>query len=353
MTQLSAMTRIICPDAPLLGRTIAEHLASHGTEIASVSETTWSLASTHGAARLIADAGSLHIETSSPDADMLMEMKYLLASHVGEFNADAGTEILWRGDGDEIATLPNVRTLAVTAIRDLSTHIRRITFAADRLKRFDTLSALHAKLLLPRGDRPLCLPRLSPRGTVDWGADNERAIVRKYTLRRIDAEAGTLDIDFVLHDHGGPGSRFAKTATCGDVIGMIGPGGGSARPADWNLFAGDETALPAIARLLETLPTQARGAAVIEIADTEDEQAIRHPPGIDIIWLHRRRVARPDALAARVASMAIPPNGSFFAWAGAEFDAFRKIRSDWRSTKGIARDDHLAVSYWRKGNAQT
>lgn len=66
-----------------------------------------------------------------------MEMKYLLASHVGEFNGEAGAEILWHGDGDEVATLPNVRTLTVAAIRDLSPHIRRITFASSKLKRFD------------------------------------------------------------------------------------------------------------------------------------------------------------------------------------------------------------------------
>lgn len=302
---------------------------------------------------IIANGGCLRIETFAPDADRLMEMKYLLASHVGEFNPDNGSEILWQGDGEEIASLPNLRRLTVLAISDLSPHMRRITFGSSKLKRFDTLSALHAKLLLPRNGGQLCLPRLTPRGTIEWGSDAERAIIRKYTIRNIDPQAGTLDIDFVLHDHGGPGSRFAANARVGDVIGMIGPGGGSARPAEWNLFAGDETALPAIARLIEALPPSARGAAVIEVADQRDEQTIRQIADIEITWLHRNRSIRTNALAEHLAAIELPSDKSVFAWAGTEFSAFRKIRSDWRATKRLAKNDHLAVSYWRDGHSQT
>ncbi|WP_165932177.1 siderophore-interacting protein [Neorhizobium sp. JUb45] len=282
-----------------------------------------------------------------------MEMKYLLASHVGEFNLDNGADIRWQGDGEEIASLPNLRRLKVLAVLDLSPNMRRITFGSSKLKRFDTHSALHAKLLLPPNGGQLCLPKLTPRGTIDWGSDTERAIIRKYTIRRIDPQAGTLDIDFVLHDHGGPGSRFAAHAKVGDVIGMIGPGGGSARPAQWNLFAGDETALPAIARLIEALPAGARGVAIIEVADRQDEQTIRQVADIEITWLHRNRSIRTNALARRVAAIELPADRSVFAWAGTEFSNFRKIRSDWRSPNRLAKSDHLAVSYWRDGHAQT
>ncbi|MDP9840079.1 NADPH-dependent ferric siderophore reductase [Neorhizobium huautlense] len=350
---LSATTKVICPDAVRLGRIMTEHLVEHGNEIVPVSETVWTLSSSSGDARIIADGGSLRIETSAPDAEMLLEMKYLLASHLGEFNHESGADILWQGDGEEIASLPNLRSLKVLGIRDLSPHIRRITFGSSKLKRFNTPLALHAKLLFPRDHAPLCLPSLTPIGTIDWGSDEERAIIRKYTIRRIDPQSGTLDIDFVLHDHGGPGSRFAANAKVGDVLGMIGPGGGSARPADWNLFAGDETALPAIARLIEALPADARGKAIIEVADERDEQPICCSTGIDIAWLHRSRSASPNELAERVSSVRLPSNGSVFAWAGTEFSTFRKIRSDWRSFRRLPKEDHLAVSYWRDGHAQT
>jgi NADPH-dependent ferric siderophore reductase len=353
MNTLSATTRIDCPDGHKLGQQIVQHLAEHGVEVASVSDRIWRLASKHGAAQIIVDRKALEIQGWAPDAEMLMELKYLLASHVGEFNSESSADILWRGDGDELASLPNLRTLTVASIRDLSRHIRRITFQSTGLKRFDTLAALHAKLLLPRGDKALCLPRLTGRGIIDWGADNERAWIRKYTIRSIDAQAGTLDVDFVLHEHGGPGSRFAKEARPGDVIGMIGPGGGSAIPADWNLFVGDETALPAIARLIEALPSNARGVALLEVADTEDEQNICSPAAVEIVWLHRKSSIRNDRLASKATSMAMPQRGSMFAWAGSEFNTFQKVRSDWRQVKRLEKKQHLAVSYWREGQSQT
>lgn len=353
MSTLSATTRIDCSDGQKLGRDIVHHLAEHGVEVASVSDRIWTLASKHGTAQIIANRKVLEIQGSAPDAEMLMELKYLLASHVGEFNSESAADILWRGDGDELASLPNLRTLTVASIRDLSPHIRRITFRSTGLNRFDTLAALHAKLLLPRGDNALCLPRLTARGIIDWGAENERAWIRKYTIRSIDAQAGTLDVDFVLHQHGGPGSRFARDARPGDLIGMIGPGGGSATPADWNLLVGDETALPAIARLIEALPSDARGLALVEVADTDDEQEICSPAAVEIVWLHRKSSLRNDLLASKAVSIAVPKDGSLFAWAGTEFSAFRKIRSDWRLTRRFGKEEHLAVSYWRAGHPQT
>lgn len=353
MTQLSAMTQVACPDPGRLARIMTSHLIEHGNQICPVSESFWTLTSNNGDARIIADGSSLRIETSAPDADMLMEMKYLLASHLGQFNTESNAEIRWQGDGEESASLPNLRSLEVANIQDLSPHIRRLTFQSSKLKRFDTPTALHAKLLFPRKDELLCLPMLTPTGQIDWGSDAERAIIRKYTIRRIDPQAGTLDVDFVIHHHGGPGSRFAATARIGDVIGMIGPGGGGARPADWNLFAGDETAIPAIARLIEALPANARGVAIIEVADARDEQTIRHDTEIDILWLHRNGSIKNGALAERVAATQLPSKGSMFAWAGTEFSTFRKIRTDWRSLKRLEKNDHLAVSYWRNGHAQT
>ena len=53
---------------------------------------------------------------------------------------------------------------------------------------------------------------------------------------------------------------------------MRGPGGGY-RPdpkADFHLLAGDETAVPAIAAALESLPENAMGAVFLEVPDDDD-----------------------------------------------------------------------------------
>jgi NADPH-dependent ferric siderophore reductase len=78
---------------------------------------------------------------------------------------------------------------------------------------------------------------------------------RYYTIRRIDAAAGWVDIDFVLYEAPGPAGDFALSARIGDICGMSGPCGLGIKPAGRYLLAGDETALPAIAGIAERLPS--------------------------------------------------------------------------------------------------
>jgi NADPH-dependent ferric siderophore reductase len=90
--------------------------------------------------------------------------------------------------------------------------------------------------------------------------DHLQPVRRRYTVRRFSAERRELTIDVVVHD-GGPGGRWAAGAGPGDVLTFTGPGGGF-RPepgADHHVFAGDASALPAIAASLEALPPTATG----------------------------------------------------------------------------------------------
>ena len=52
----------------------------------------------------------------------------------------------------------------------------------------------------------------------------ERAVRRRYTIRRSDPVSGTLDIEVVLHGTG-PFARWASHAAVGDRIEGIGPRG--------------------------------------------------------------------------------------------------------------------------------
>ena len=82
---------------------------------------------------------------------------------------------------------------------------------------------------------------------------------RRYTIRWWDPDARRLAIDFVVHGDVGYAGRWAVHATAGDRLQMLGPSGGYSPDvdADWYLLAGDESAIPAIARSLEALPAGA------------------------------------------------------------------------------------------------
>ncbi len=85
--------------------------------------------------------------------------------------------------------------------------------------------------------------------------NGERPVIRTLTPRRFDAIAAELEVQIVVHD-GGAASRWVSAAAPGDPAAMSGPGRGYRIDADAAgfLLVGDETAIPAIAQLLEWMP---------------------------------------------------------------------------------------------------
>ena len=135
-----------------------------------------------------------------------------------------------------------------------------------------------------------------------------RGYMRTYTVRseRLDAVYPEIDIDFVMHfddaGHGGPAANWALDAKPGDALTIIGPnnraaqcttagtyGGIEWRPglAQRVLLAGDETAVPAISAILESLPADMSGHAFLEVPEAGDFQDISSAADIEITWLAR------------------------------------------------------------------
>ncbi len=244
--------------------------------------------------------------------------------------------------------------LRVVGTKRLTPHIRRITFAGRNLHCFATDEHLHVGLLLP----PPGAPRktwlnVQADGRASLWNESPRPVNRKYTIRAIDPSMEQIDIDFVLHEDGGPGGAWAARAETGDLVGILGPGGRGLSSADWYLIAGDETALPAIRRMMDAMPDDARGEVIIEVADSREEQQFRVPPGMTLSWLHRNGTiaGRSDLLQNAVRAVRLPHDGRPFVWVGAEFEAVQQIRGHFKST-GLAKADQLVVAYWRRGIAE-
>lgn len=255
-------------------------------------------------------------------------------------------ERLWNLKGAEMTGL------TVTDVQTLSPHMRRVTFAGHQLDAFGGMKNLHVRLKLP--------PPATQHG--DWlkfgrngkamPRDNGLTLaVRKYTIRRIDTAMGRVTIDFLLHGDSGPGSAWARRASIGDRIGMIGPGGGGFGAADWYLLAGDETGLPAIARFLESAPPGASGVVFLEVEGPHEEQKLTMPSGFEVAWLHRDGAAAGTTtlLQDAVLGAAWPDDGrSVFGWAAAEFETIAVIRRHFRALRKLTKQQQLAVAYWRR-----
>src|SRR5699024_9289674 len=107
---------------------------------------------------------------------------------------------------------------------------------------------------------------------------------RTFTVRYFDEAASELAIDLV--DHGGEGlaAPWAAALVRGDEFTVLGPGGGYAPDpaADWHLLVGDESAMPAIAVSLESMPADAQHHVVLEVGDQRDHQSLPTPTKVSL-----------------------------------------------------------------------
>ncbi|MFJ6212783.1 siderophore-interacting protein [Streptomyces sp. NPDC092296] len=243
----------------------------------------------------------------------------------------------------------NARIAQVVRTERLTPHMQRVVFGGDGLAGLpaDVFTDHYVKLLFPAEGvtypEPFDMQRIReelPRE--QW------PVTRTYTVRDWDAEQQEMTVDFVVHGDQGIAGPWAAHAQPGDVLRFMGPGGDySPDPtADWHLIAGDESALPAIARALESLPDGAEARVLVEIPGPEEEQKI--DTGAEITWLHR--AGRPVGAALVEAVRALDfPQGRVHAFVHGEAGFVKELRRLLRIEHDIPRDQLSISGYWRLG----
>ncbi len=179
-----------------------------------------------------------------------------------------------------------------------------------------------------------------------------RPMTRTFTPRRWDPATGQLELEFVLHGHG-PASQWATQAKPGDQVAVSQPRRTYEVLPDsrWVLLAGDESALPAIATLLEAIDPGIAVHVLVELEDSDHQVALPACAGTDQRWLLRLPGERPGAaLTAAIAAWPAPA-GPGQVWAACEAVAVRDIRSRLLGPLGWPADRILTRGYWRAGEA--
>lgn len=353
---LSAETLVLLSSPDTVMSELREHFGEHG--LIAGADSAWSVAFDIGKATASQRDGGIAFKVEADDDTSLAFLQWSVAEHVCEFAPGENPEIVWNGGTMAGAPLPYFREMRVVRAVQLTPAMRRLTLSGENLGRF-AHDGLHVRLLFaPSPGVVPVWPVMAADGRQTW-PPGERPAARVYTIRRIDVEAGEIDIDFVLHEGDEmPGARFGREARPGALVGMTGPGGGNLPPASHYVFLGDETALPAIARMLEELPPDARAKAFVEIADHSERQELAPRPGIELQWLSRE--GRPagsttllaDSLRAlEPAKWEDDPYVWPYVWAGCEHAAARGIRGYLKSERRLAKQRYLVAAYWRRGQA--
>lgn len=218
-----------------------------------------------------------------------------------------------------------------------------------------------------------------------------RPPMRTYTVRALRRHQRELDVDFVLHGATGPASRWALQARPGDALQMVAPWlGAEPSGAEWQppgqvrevLLVGDETALPAVAGILESLAAMTappRVQAFIELpcaADRDYARSIQLPDYIQLQWLARDGAAHGERLFAAVAACTLSAAATsapveeplaavdiehdilweqaqrpddFYAWIAGEAGVVMRLRRHLLNERGLPRTAITFMGYWRQG----
>lgn len=259
-----------------------------------------------------------------------------------------------------------LHTFQVVSTEQLAPHMRRVVLGGTG---FDTFTPgeftdSYVKFAFIRDDidvttlpQPLTLDSFS-----ELPAEHQPT-VRTYTVRRVDADARQITVDFVVHGEHGVAGPWAMAAQPGDTVYLMGPGGAYAPDpaADWHLFAGDEAGLPAISAALEALPPNAIGKAFIEVAGPEDEVELTKPEGVELYWVYRG--GRADTVGEDMAGDHAPLIEAVTTaqWLPGQVQVFihgeaqavmHNLRPYIRKERGVDAKWASISGYWRRGRTE-
>lgn len=218
----------------------------------------------------------------------------------------------------------------------------------------------------------------------------DRPIPRTYTLRHVDADAGEMTVEFVMHGTEGPASAWAINAQPGDALQIAGPN--RAYPHDsggyeWNphsevkqaLVIADETALPAAKAIVEQLAgwkNPPRLQLFIEMPKRADCLDFSRYDFAEVYWLARDEsgTCRGEALLSAVRKHVHLPESAlsredvreeaegellwdradqddvrFHGWVAAESSAVKHLRRHLIGERGLSQDCISFMAYWSRG----
>jgi NADPH-dependent ferric siderophore reductase len=241
-------------------------------------------------------------------------------------------------------------TAQVVRTERLTPHMQRVVLGGEGLTGFeaDTCTDHYVKLLFPAGGATYPEPFDLERIRAEFPRE-QWPVTRTYTVRAWDPVNHELTLDFVVHGDEGLAGPWAARVQPGETVHFMGPGGAYAPDpsAEWHLFVGDESALPAIARSLESLPAGTTAHAFVEVSGPEEEQKI--DSDVEVVWLHRGDRPIGELLVEAVRALAFPA-GRPHAFVHGEAHFVKQLRQLLRVDLAIPREDLSISGYWRLGH---
>jgi NADPH-dependent ferric siderophore reductase len=179
-----------------------------------------------------------------------------------------------------------------------------------------------------------------------------RLVRRRYSVRDVDAELDQFSL-WITTAHDGVGSNWAKSATPGDEMDIIGPRGKVVLDpmADWHLFVGDITILGSAYRMAQSIEVPGRAIFIVETDHADDALTATFDEGLGVtgIFVDRMGRSKDDAagLLSGLAAFAFPPHRGH-AYVFGEFHVMKAVQAALLD-RGLD-DDAISIKpFWRVG----
>jgi NADPH-dependent ferric siderophore reductase len=292
----------------------------------------------------------LSIEITCASEEALQAARVMLAEHLFYFAGDEPFELNWANSARRDRPT-NLHEVCVVSAFDVTPRMRRLILACEDVSPFIGCD-MHVRVLVPPAGRAPVWPGIHDNGRIAWPTGEDELLVRVYTIRAVDLENSQLWIDVLQHPAPGvetPGADFARDARPGQKLALMGPGGGDLPNAGTLFLAGDETALPAIARIIAEVPMGTKMKAIIEVEDRAEEQTLSSEGSIDVEWLHRASytAGSRDVLAKRICDALEDVDPQTFIWVACEKADVRSVRKFLAPKKRDRKQQYLAW-YWER-----
>ncbi|MEM9128460.1 MAG: siderophore-interacting protein [Pseudomonadota bacterium] len=291
---------------------------------------------------LARDPSGLFIEINAADAVTLQQTREYLMNLLDHVEPNSTASMVWTGEFRRNDLPLNFYKAKVCAVRRVARKFLRVELECAGTQALKDGEGMHFSLLLSPEKQTPVWPRLDENGRTVWpnGSDSLHRAVYTFVEFDLDNQRFTFD---VFEHKGGRTTEWAHNTKFGDVVGVIGPGSGGFPDGEHLLIAGDETALPAIRRILERSDSKRRGEAFVEVESDGDICKMPRPKGMELNWVIRNK---GESLWDHLFCCSLPKSDSRFVWVAAEQKLVRRAKSRFRAELGLRQNEGYFAYYW-------
>ena len=237
---------------------------------------------------------------------------------------------------------------SVRAIEQRQHPFTRVTFQGGDLSQFESIGPDQFLYLLlpPPGGADLTIDAGFSWSQYRTMPEEQRPVGAYYTVRHHRPDLTEVDIDIVRHGHVGQVGAWLNRAQPGDPVALWGPRMAYHPPPSTTrqLLIGDETALPAIASILESDPIGTRVDVILEL-NPATEMCL---PELSELSIARLEPPEQAGSSLPAALRNWPVESDAYVWGAGEFELMRELKSYLRDCVQLPANQVSVIGYWRR-----